>query len=55
MFEHCGWTDNDDHDVLNLGMQHKGLKFYKFYINNDSGLTLAYFTVISNKVAYTCE
>ena len=34
--------------ILKLGMQHRGLKLYKDYINSDPGLTLAYFTARSN-------
>ena len=41
--------------ILKLGLQHHGLKLYKFYINNDPGLTLTYFTARSNLVAYTFE
>ena len=39
--------------ILKLGMQHRGLKLYKVYINDDSVLTLTYFTARSNWVAYT--
>ena len=35
---------------LKLGMQHRGLKLYKVYINSDPGLTLTYFTARSNLV-----
>ena len=38
--------------ILKLGMQHRGLKLYKVYINNDPGLTLAYLTAMSNWVLY---
>ena len=38
--------------ILKLGMQHRGLKLYKVYINGDPGLTLTYFTTRSNLV--TC-
>ena len=41
--------------ILKLGMQHRGLKFYKVYINNDPGLTLTYFTARSNWVTCTFE
>ena len=34
--------------VLKLGMQHRGIKLYKVYINGDPGLTLTYFTARSN-------
>ena len=33
---------------LLLGMQYRGLKFYKVCINDDPGLTLTYFTASSN-------
>ena len=29
--------------ILKLDMLHRGLKFYKVYINDDPGLTLTYF------------
>ena len=35
---------------LNLGMDHRGLKVYKVYVNNDPCLTLTYFTTWSNLV-----
>ena len=41
--------------ILKLGMQHKGLKLYKVYINDEPGLTLTYFTARSNWVAYMFE
>ena len=34
--------------ILKLGMQHRGIKLYKVYINDDPGLTLTYFTARSN-------
>ena len=34
--------------ILKLGMQHWGLKLYKVCINDDTGLTLTYFTARSN-------
>ena len=34
--------------ILKLGMQHPGLEVYKVYINDDTGLTLTYFTARSN-------
>ena len=40
---------------LKLGMQHQGLKFYKVYINDDTGVTLTYFTARSNWVSYRFE
>ena len=39
--------------ILKLGLQYQGLKLYKVYINDDPGLTLTYFTAMSNLVAYT--
>ena len=30
--------------VLKLVMNHRGLKVYKVYVNDDPGLTLTYFT-----------
>ena len=36
--------------ILKLGMQHRGLKRYKVCINGDPGLTLNYFTAMSNFV-----
>ena len=38
--------------ILKLGMNHRGLKFYKVYINDDPGLTLTYFTARSNFVIW---
>ena len=38
--------------ILKLCMQHRGLKFYKVYINSDPGLTSTYFTARSNLVPY---
>ena len=38
--------------ILKLGMQHRGLKLYKFYINSDPGLTLTYITAMSNLIPY---
>ena len=34
--------------ILKLGMQHRGLEDYKVDINDDPGLTLTYFTAMSN-------
>ena len=34
--------------ILKLGMEHYVLKLYKVYINDDTELTLTYFTTISN-------
>ena len=36
--------------ILKLGMQHRALKLYQVYINDDPGLTLTYFTARSNLV-----
>ena len=41
--------------ILKLAMQHRGLKFYKIYMNDDPGLTLTYFTARSNWVTCTFE
>ena len=41
--------------ILKLGLQHQGLKLYKICINDETGLTLTYFTARSNLVAYTFE
>ena len=38
--------------ILTLLMQHLGLMLHKMYINYDPGLTLAYFTAMSNLDAY---
>ena len=38
--------------TLKLGMQYRVLKYYKNFSNNDSGLTLTYFTALSNLVPY---
>ena len=38
--------------TLKLGMQHRVLKYYQFYLNDDPGLTLIYFTARSNVVPY---
>ena len=38
--------------ILKLGMQHRGLKLYKVYINGDPGLTMTYFTARSNLETY---
>ena len=35
------------HMILKLGMQHWGLKLYKYYINGGPELTLTYFTARS--------
>ena len=41
--------------IFKLDMYQLGLKFYKVNINDDPGLTLAYFTAMSNWVACTFE
>ena len=41
--------------ILKLGMLHRGYKLYKVYINGDLGLTLTYFTAMSNLFAYVLE
>ena len=42
--------------ILKLGIQHKGLKLHKFYINADPELlVLTYFMAMSNWVTYTIE
>ena len=41
--------------ILKFGMQQRGLKLYKVYINNDPGLTLTFFTARSNLVICTFE
>ena len=38
--------------TLKLGMQHQVLEYYKICSNDDSGLTLTYFTARSNLVPY---
>ena len=38
--------------TLKLGMQHRVLKYYQVYSNDDPGLTLAYFMARSNFVLY---
>ena len=37
---------------LNIGMQHRGLKFYKVYIYGDRVLPLTYFMARSNLETY---
>ena len=41
--------------TLKLGMLHQGHKFYKVCINHDPGLTLTYFTAMSNLATYPFE
>ena len=38
--------------TLKVGMQHRVLKHYQLYSNDDPGLTLTYFTARSNLVPY---
>ena len=38
--------------ILKLGMQYREFKFWKVYINNNPGLTLTYFTAMSNLVTW---
>ena len=38
-----------------LGIQRQGIKLYKVYINDDTGLTLTYFTARSNLDAYAFQ
>ena len=38
--------------ILKLGIQHRVFKYYQAYSNNDSGLTLTYFTARSCLVSY---
>ena len=39
--------------TLKLGMQHRVLEYYQVYSNNGLGLTLTYFTAMSNLVPFT--
>ena len=43
--------------TLELGMQHRVLKYFQVCSNDDLGLTLTYFTARSNLVpfAFVCE
>ena len=41
--------------TLKLGKMQKGLEPYRFYINDDPGLTLTYFTARSNLVPMAFE
>ena len=38
--------------TLKLGMQHRVHEYYQVYSNDDPGLTLTYFTAMSNLVPY---
>ena len=38
--------------TLNVGMQHRALKYYQVCSNDDPGLTSTYFTVRSNLFPY---
>ena len=42
------WNQKAD----DLGMQHQVLEYYQVFSNDDSGLTLTYFTARSNLVPY---
>ena len=46
------WNETID-DLLKVGMQHRILKYYQIYSNDDLGLTLTYFTARSNLIHYT--
>ena len=37
---------------LKLGMQHRVHNYYLIYLNDDTGLTMTYFTARSNLVPY---
>ena len=39
-------------NILKLGIQHKGPKFYKVFVNDDPGLILTYFTTGSILVVH---
>ena len=41
--------------ILKLGMEHRGLKIYKVYINDYPPPTLTYFTAKSNLASYAFE
>ena len=43
---------NQKADDLEIGMQHRVLKYYQIPSNDDPGLTLTYFTAKSNLVSY---
>ena len=43
---------NQKADDLESWMQHRVLEYYQDYSNNDTGLTLTYFTARSNLVPY---
>ena len=38
--------------TLKLGMKHRVIEYYQVYSNDDPGLTLNYFTAMSNLVPY---
>ena len=38
--------------TLNLGMHHRVFEYYQVFSNGDPGLTLTYFTAMSNLVPY---
>ena len=41
--------------ILKPDMQHRKLKLYKFYINDNPGFSLIYFTARSNYVPYAFD
>ena len=41
--------------ILKLGMKHLGMELYRVCINHDPGMTLAYLTARSTKVAQAFE
>ena len=56
--EYHGIPWSSDHHFgmgLKLDMQHRGLNLYKVCINDELGLTLTYFTAMSNLVACVNE
>ena len=38
--------------ILKFSLQHRLLKYYQIYSNEDTGLTVSYFTASSNLVSY---
>ena len=41
--------------ILKLDIKHRGVKLFEVYINDDPGMTLTYFTHMSNLDAYAFE
>ena len=41
--------------ILKLGMKYQGEELYKIYINNDTEMTLTYFTTRPTQVAHVFE